>query len=311
MEFKSTPGGPIPQRKNGLLLVDKPQTWTSHDVVAFVRKRMKMKEVGHCGTLDPLASGLMVLLLGEGTKMSSYILEEDKTYLVTALLGVQTDTLDLDGQVTAQAEVTCTEVQIQQIIQELTGALQLKVPAFSAIKVDGVRLYKKARAAEVFEPPVREMVFRSVQLVKIEGPEVQIKIHCSKGSYIRSWVKEFGDRLGCGATVKELRRLRSEPYSVEQALALSELEGDDLDIARAFIELPLILPHWMTVRVDGMDQRLLSNGAISHHLKSRLMSHFKIGSDHGVKVIDEEGRLLALIEFQLGSGFAIRRVFRH
>lgn len=296
---------------HGLLLVDKPSSWTSHDLVAYARRSLGTKEIGHCGTLDPLASGLMVLLVGEGTKVSSYVLDQDKTYEVVVRLGVETDSYDRDGQVTCEKEVSVSLEQVQQAVAHLTGALEIRVPIFSAIKVDGRKLYDRARADEAFEAPLRTMEFKRVELVDFQSPYVTARIWCSKGSYIRSWAHELGVLLGTGATVQELRRLRSEPYSIEDAITVDDL-GKGADAAQQkMIPLAQALPDWMTLMAEGQDARLLTNGGISYRLKTRLMAEFKIGLHRGTKVIDSEGKMLALLEFRAGQGFVIRRVFRH
>lgn len=307
-----------PSPHHGLLLMDKPKTWTSHDLVAFVRKSLRMKEVGHCGTLDPLASGLMVLLLGEGTKVSNYILDQDKTYEVDARLGIETDTFDMDGKVLVEKPVNVTAVQIADALTRLTGALQLPVPIFSAVKVDGEKLYDKARRNEDVVLPIKTMDFKSVELVASELPVLRVRITCSKGSFIRAWVQELGKILGTGATVQELRRLRSEPYSVEGAITVESLKGmigedgvPSEPLTASLIGMDQVLPHWKVLRADGFDAHLLVNGTISHHLRARLMAIFKIDQDPGVKVMNANGLLLALIGLEKGKGFVIRRVFRH
>lgn len=307
-----------PASHHGLLLMDKPKAWTSHDLVAFVRKSLRMKEVGHCGTLDPLASGLMVVLLGEGTKVSNYILDQDKTYEVHARLGIETDTFDMDGKVVAEKPVQVSTERLAAALARLTGALELPVPIFSAVKVDGQKLYEKARRNEDVVLPVKTMEFKTVELLGFDGAVARVRISCSKGSFIRAWVQELGKLLETGATVQELRRLRSEPYSVERAITvenLKELVGQEgvaaEPLSASLIGMGEVLPHWKILRADGFDAHLLINGTISHHLRARLMAIFKIDQDPGVKIVNANGVLLALIGLEKGKGFVIRRVFRH
>jgi tRNA pseudouridine55 synthase len=243
--------------------------------------------------------------------MSNYVLDQDKTYEVTALLGVQTDSYDTDGKIVEEKAVEVSLEQVQAAVSQLSGVLEIRVPIYSAVKVQGKKLYDRARADEVFEAPLRSMDFKEVELISFETPRVRVKISCSKGSYIRSWVHELGVLLGTGATVEALRRLRSEPYSIENAISVEELGRGIGATQLGLVELRDALPDWMLLTAEGQDARLLTNGTLSYKLKTRLMASFKIGVYRGAKVMDAEGKLLALLEFQAGQGFTIRRVFRH
>lgn len=299
----------LPQ--HGLLLVDKPAGWTSHDVVGFTRKKLKMKSVGHCGTLDPAATGLLVLLLGEATKLSQYLLEQDKSYSMKIKLGTTTTSGDLDGEIVSEKPVEASKEKILEVANSLQGELSLKVPSFSAIKVDGERLYKKARRGEEVETPERVMRFFDLKILKVEGAEVEAEVHCSKGSYIRSWVTELGERLGCGATLANLRRLESQPYSLSQAIDCAKIEESAAagSWSSGFIPMSEALTSWKALRIQGHDQKMLRNGQIAHDLKANLIRIFKPGIDQGVRILSSEGDLLALIGVEPGKGFVIRRVF--
>ncbi len=301
----------LPQ--NGLLLVDKPAGWTSHDVVSFVRKKLKMQSVGHCGTLDPAATGLLILLLGEATKLSQYLLEQDKSYAMTIRFGVTTTTQDLDGEVTSERPFVATEQQVIEAAEKLQGDLTLKVPSYSAVKVDGERLYKKARRGEDVDTPERVMRFFNLKMGALQGAEITAEVSCSKGSYIRAWVAELGEKLGCGATLAALRRLESKPYSLAQAVDCEKIEAAIVEGAwkSGFIPMTEALSHWKSVRVQGADERLLRNGQISHGLKADLIRIFKPDQDLGVRIVTTTSDLLALVGLETGRGFVIRRVFRY
>jgi len=304
---------------NGLLLVDKPTDCTSHDVVARARRLFKMRSIGHSGTLDPLASGLMVLLLGEGTKLSDYILSENKRYLVKLKLGLTTDTLDITGTVQSEAPVPVTasvsEAVFRNVLQEMAGSLQLPVPMYSAVKIQGQKMYEYARKNESVEVPIKEMTFFDLKLVSLNLPEAEIELSCSKGSYIRAWVHELGQKLGCGAVMTELRRLRSEPFSIENAVSLESLENQtSLDgHPAAFIKMAEALPTWKAVRVLGREETLLRNGQIAKDLSARLILEQKqalnSGKTVGIRVLDSNSHLLALLEATPDKGLKIRRVF--
>ncbi len=308
------------KKLHGLLLVNKPVGPTSHDVVHQVRKILKQKDIGHAGTLDPLASGLMVLLLGEATKLSELVLNGDKGYDVTVELGVTTDTLDREGQVLTQVEhVNTTREQLEAAIRELTGPLELAVPNFSAVKIQGKKLYDYARKGEAIEAPKRVMDFREVTLVEFDGKMVHVKMVCSKGSYVRSWAQALGEKLGCGGCVSVLNRWFSAPYQNSAAVGLDELKAmavenpaflGDLRARGAFVDLSNSLPAWPSIQASGPESRLIENGVISRSLQGRLVGTVRHSS--GGKILSTDGRkLLALIETDEYSNVRIRRVFRY
>lgn len=300
---------------NGLLLVDKPTDCTSHDVVARARRIFQMRSIGHSGTLDPLASGLMVLLMGEGTKLSDYILSENKCYKLKLKLGLTTDTLDVTGQTLSTAPVAVTEAEFQTAAESLVGSLQLPVPMFSAVKIQGQKMYEYARKNEAVIAPMKEMNFFDMKLLSLTLPEAEIEISCSKGSYIRAWIHELGQRLGCGAVMTELRRLRSEPFSIENAVRLENLENQTSleGYPSAFIGLAEALPTWKAIRIQGREQALLRNGQIAKDLAARLILEQKqalsTGKTVGIRVLDSNSQLLALLEATTDKGLRIRRVF--
>lgn len=297
---------------DGILLVDKDAGMTSHDVVAKARKILNMKSIGHCGTLDPMATGLMILLLGEGTKLSPYLLEQDKGYVVRAKLGIETDTLDTTGTILKEAAVTSTEKEICDQALVLQGEFELNVPRFSAVKVDGQKMYEKARRQEDFETPIKKMKFYDIQILGSGADWIEASIRCSKGSYIRSWTQLLGQKLGSGAAMSSLRRFVSEPFKLENAQTLQQISEDIQNglTPKGLIALEDTLPHWKSVRVEGQSLALLRNGQISKDLKSILISSFRPGIDAGVKVLEKNGGLLALVGLEEGRGFVIRRVFR-
>lgn len=299
--------------KNGLLLLDKPAGWTSHDVVARARRVLNMKSIGHSGTLDPMATGLMVLLLGEATKLSQYILEKDKSYELELRLGIATTTFDAEGEVTAEKPVTVSAEEVATAAHALTGELELPVPAFSAIKVDGQKLMDRARRGEDFAPPLKAMHFFDLEIRDQTPTHLKAHISCSKGTYIRTWAHELGQRLGCGAHLTALRRTASEPHRLGDAVTFEELEKmvSEDRWTKGFVPMNQALTGWKTVRAQGNTAHLLSNGQISHDLKAQLIRIFKPGVDPGVQVLGGRGEILALIVLEPGKGFTLRRVFRY
>jgi len=305
---------------NGLLLIDKPIGLTSHDVVGRARRILGHRGIGHAGTLDPLASGLLVLLIGEATKVSDYILNGDKSYELKARLGVATDSMDMTGQVLAEKPVTSSLEQIRAAVGALTGTLTLKVPIHSAVKVDGKKLYEYAHKGETPEVvPDREMSFYDVNLVEASQQGVVVRMSCSKGSFIRAWANKLGDDLGCGGTVEALRRVNSHPFDVSQAITLEELaekweartERHGRVLGPAWVPLKDALPHFQRVDIDGYCETLLKNGQISKNLQAQLLHHVRIGeAPPPVRVISREtDDLLAILLAENGGFYRIRRVF--
>lgn len=299
---------------NGLLLVDKPSGITSHDVVARLRRILKTKAVGHSGTLDPLASGLMACLINEGTKLSQYILEGDKGYRVRLQFGLRTDTLDITGEVLETKPVDLTSEQILKAADSLQGEMELEVPVYSAIKVQGKKLYEYARSEEEVQVPKKIMKFWSVKPIEVGADFAEFDIECSKGSYIRTWVDQLGQKLGCGATMTALRRTISSPYLVHQGQSLEEIQAavEQGEKTSAFVPMDLALPHVKRIRVKGQDRVLLGNGQISHDLRAQLISLFNPAQDKYIQVLAQDsGQLLALIGLEAGRGFVLKRVFKY
>lgn len=300
---------------HGLLLVDKPRGWTSHDVVSFLRKRLKISSIGHCGTLDPEAQGLLVMLLGEATKLSQYLLEKDKSYELEAKFGLETTSFDLGGEVIKDEPVDLRPEQIQEAALSLAGEKQFQVPKFSAIKVKGEKLYDKARRGDDFEAPLKTMNFYDIQIQDLTSSTLRASLSCSKGSYIRSWVCELGKLTGTGATLTKLIRTNSSPYSLKQALSTEVVEKIALEGGvwpeNSFIPLSRALKDWKSFRVGDQSEKLLKNGQISGDLKAQLIRGFRPGEDVGAQIIGSEEELLALVGLETGKGFVIRRVFRY
>ena len=296
---------------HGLLLVDKPQGLTSHDVVARVRRIMGTREVGHSGTLDPLASGLMVLLIGEATKLSQYVTEGNKSYQVGFKLGVTTDTLDITGTVLSEKPISFSPADTLNAALKLVGEITLPIPMFSAKKVDGKKLYEYARNNESIEQPKKSMKFWNVQKTSSLLEENIFDLECSKGSFIRSWVSHLGDLLGSGATMSSLVRTGSHQFKLSHAVTLETLEQKSKEERlQLLVPLDQALPHVKKIRIKGQDQALMKNGQISHQLKSQLISQFNPDSDQIIQILPEDrGALLALIGLEPGVGFKIKRVF--
>ena len=227
---------------DGVLLVDKSQAMTSHDVVAITRRALNTKKVGHCGTLDPLATGLLIITIGRGTKIQDLLMSEDKEYIGTLKLGEETDSQDSDGQVTKSSPVPeFTREQIDAAFAKFHGDFYQTPPMVSAIKKDGVPLYKLARQGKVVEREPRFVHVYAHEIIAIRPTEIDFRVVCSKGFYVRTYAHEIGAELGCGAHLKALRRTKSGRFSVEGAITVDELKAGPLDaVAQRVLSLPAV-----------------------------------------------------------------------
>jgi tRNA pseudouridine55 synthase len=230
---------------DGLLLVDKPSGPTSHDIVAKIRHRFRIPKVGHGGTLDPMATGLLIILLGKGTKISERVMGHDKTYEGTLRLGIETDSQDADGQVVAEQDAAAiTAEQVAEQMKSRLGDQMQMPPMVSAIKIKGVPLYKLARKGETVERPPKLIHVYRFDLVEFVPPDVRFVVECTKGTYIRTLAHDIGQALGVGAHLVQLRRTKIGRFDVANASTLDELlarpslDGRILPLAAA---LPLLL----------------------------------------------------------------------
>lgn len=218
------PSLPAPDPFEGLLLVDKPSGLTSHDVVDRVRRHFGIAKVGHGGTLDPMATGLLVLLLGRGTKLSERLLNSDKMYEGVLFLGVTTDSEDVDGRILEQKDANViTSEQVEAEIRKRLGDQMQTPPMISAIKVGGVPLYKLARKGRSIERPPRLIHVSEFRLLDFASPKASFRLACSKGTYVRTLCADIGRSLGCGAHLHALRRLKAGKLHLDAAMPLDRL----------------------------------------------------------------------------------------
>lgn len=301
---------------NGLLLVDKPVGMSSHDVVAKVRRHLGIKQVGHAGTLDPAASGLLVILVGQATKLSNYILNGDKAYEVEILLGVRTTTGDQEGEVTETRSVEnlSEEVVLEQALG-LNGTFHWPIPIYSAKRVKGKKLYEIARSGaqpEGFEIPKKDMSFEQVEVISQGLPRLKVRFSCSKGSFVRTWAEQLGEALGCGASVIHLRRILSSPFNLNDSNCLDKwlrLVPEEW-AGVGWIPMEEALPHLQTLCVDGRMAHLIRHGQVPHALSRSLEVDYL---SRGIKTIQVRQKgprtLLAILEYDRNR-FKIKRVFK-
>ena len=249
---------------DGFLLVDKPSGITSSKLVQLIRKTFNLNKIGHTGTLDPLATGLMVLCVGQATKFSQFLLVKDKGYRVSIKLGVATDTFDADGLVTSEKAINhVTRELIEASLTNFQGEIEQIPPMYSAIKKNGVPLYKMARRGLKVDLEPRKVRIHEIKILGFDGEFLDLKVCCSKGTYIRTIAADLGDVLGCGAHVAELRRLSVGSYDEKDMLAFDELiKLEDRDgLADRLLPIASAFKDWSEILIDPGQARLLKNGA--------------------------------------------------
>jgi tRNA pseudouridine55 synthase len=237
-----------PKELEGILLVDKPGDHTSHDVVARLRGKLKMKRIGHAGTLDPMATGLLIILLGKATSVSQYLISLDKEYEGTIELGKVTDTQDADGEVmeTRPVPATLTPADVQAAIKTFLGDQYQTPPMFSAIKIDGVPLYKSARKGEEVAREPRFIRVMNWDVTRCALPRFDFRLRCTKGTYVRTLAHDLGQKLGCGAHLAALRRTATDKFNVTQALTLDQIQALSLpEIEKRLIHVREAVPSFV------------------------------------------------------------------
>jgi tRNA pseudouridine55 synthase len=228
----------------GVLLVDKPGEHTSHDVIARLRGKLRMRKIGHAGTLDPMATGLLIVLVGKATRVSQFIISLDKEYEGTIELGRTTDSQDADGETMETRPVpVLAQAQVQAAMNGFLGDQYQIPPMFSAIKIGGVPLYKRARKGEEVEREPRFIRVMSWDLIRFAAPQIDFRLRCTKGTYVRTLAHDLGTKLGCGAHLSALRRTATDRFSVAQALTMEEIEALSLpEIEKRLIPVGQAVP---------------------------------------------------------------------
>ena len=250
---------------NGILLLDKPQGITSNQALQRVKRLFRAQKAGHTGSLDPLATGLLPICLGEATKVSGFLLEADKAYTASCRLGVRTDSADADGQVISTRPVEgITQQRIEQALFGFLGDIQQVPPMHSAIKQNGMPLYKLAHQGIEVEREARQIRIHDLKLLRWEADELDISVHCSKGTYVRTLVDDLGEELGCGAHITALRRERVEPFGGEGMLTLTALEslaeqGDEV-LDASLLPVEEALKKWPAVKLSVESAFYLGQG---------------------------------------------------
>ncbi|MCM8761578.1 MAG: tRNA pseudouridine(55) synthase TruB [Candidatus Omnitrophica bacterium] len=214
---------------DGILIVNKPQGMTSHDVVDFMRRRFGFKKVGHAGTLDPMATGVLVMLIGKSTKHSNSLSNEEKEYEATMTLGARSDTGDAWGKLEPSGKLPdLRREDIEKVFAKFTGDIEQVPPMYSAIKMNGKKLYELARKGLSANPKARKIRIKELVITRIAMPEISFRVVCSKGTYVRQLCVDIGEEFGCGAYLSKLTRTRSGNCRIEESISMDELKGADI-----------------------------------------------------------------------------------
>jgi tRNA pseudouridine55 synthase len=272
---------------HGVLVVDKPEGVSSAHAVERVKHALHADRAGHGGTLDPMATGVLAICLGEATKLASYLLADDKEYTAEGLLGIETDTLDRTGKVTAERSAAdVTREALLAAIAGRMGAQDQVPPMYSAIKQDGVRLYRRARAGEEVERAPRKIRIDRLDLIAFAPPRFTLAIACSKGTYVRSLVADLGSDVGCGAHLTALRRTRSGKFTIEQAIRLDQVGVVDVEPHLVALTAATDLP---TIVISAEKDRHARNGV--------QFSLEQLGAENlqQFQMVDQAGELLAVV----------------
>lgn len=281
---------------DGFINIYKEQGFTSFDVVAKLRGILKQKKIGHTGTLDPMAEGVLLVCLGSATKMCDLLTEKNKTYTCTMLLGKTSDTEDVTGVMTDVTDVYPDEKTVRAAVMSFVGDYMQIPPMYSAIKVNGKKLYELARAGQVIEREPRPVTIHGITIQSVELPRVTFDVSCSKGTYIRSLCRDIGEKLGCGAVMERLLRTEVKGFTIEESLTLDAVEKarDDGTLMQHVLTTDKLMPDIPELHISAKGAKLLANG---NKLSADSFVENQIYMDTYVKVYDENERFAALYEY--------------
>lgn len=278
---------------NGIILVDKPQDWTSHDVVAKLRGVLHERRIGHSGTLDPLATGLLVVFVGRATRAVEFAEADSKEYLAGLRLGVSTDTQDITGNIVAESAALPDEAALREALGRFIGDIEQIPPMYSAIKIGGKKLYELARRGESVERAPRKITVSAVDIAGRDGDDYILNISCSKGTYVRTLCSDIGEALGCGACMSSLRRTLAGVFSVDDAHSLADIEAAVREGRLSDIILPVdtLFTSFPKLTVSQSAAKRLKNGNI-----------IKISAEDGeYKVYSDSDEFLLLGRVECGK----------
>ena len=279
---------------NGVLNVYKEQGFTSHDVVAKLRGILKTKKIGHTGTLDPDAVGVLPVCIGKATKLCDLITDWGKTYEAVMLLGTTTDTLDISGKIVAQSEVNVSEVDVLKVCNEFIGEYEQIPPMYSAIKQNGKKLYELARKGIEVERKSRKVTINSIDILEINGERVTIDVSCSKGTYIRTLCEDIGMKLHVGAYMNTLRRTKTGPFTIEESHTLKEIETlkNNGELEKIIIPVDRMFEEYPKIKLNPKQVKSVTNGV-------QMTYSGKEGQSY--RVYDEKNKFLCISKITDGK----------
>jgi len=280
---------------DGIINIYKDKGFTSHDVVAVVRRTINQKKVGHTGTLDPDATGVLPVCVGKATKLADYIMAAEKTYIAEVTLGVTTDTLDSSGNVIETKEVNFSEEEIKNAVMSFVGEQEQIPPMYSAIKINGKKLYELAREGKEVERKARRINIFDIEILSLEMPDkIKIKVDCSKGTYIRTLCGDIGQKLGCGAHMSSLERTRSGSFVKENSITLDELKNlcENGESDRVLLSMEKAVEKYKKITVSPKAEKLLYNGAKIY--ENYFKNEEKAVKDEITAVYDSKNNLIGL-----------------
>jgi len=285
---------------NGIIVIHKEAGFTSHDVVAKMRGICRQKKIGHTGTLDPQATGVLPVCLGSGTKLCDMLTDKDKEYVAELLLGVETDTQDTTGTVLCEKTVEVSQEAVREVVMSFLGEYQQIPPMYSALKVDGKKLYELARAGKEVERKAREVFIHELEILEMNLPIVKMRVACSKGTYIRTLCADIGTKLGCGGTMKSLQRTRVGSFTLEKAVTLTQLEKlrDENKLEEILYSVDSAFAECPKLYVRQEFCRLIDNGNSFYPNQTKEKKTYAEGE--WVAVYREDGSFAGVYAFDAG-----------
>ena len=282
---------------NGILIVDKPEGWTSQDVVSKLRGVFHERRIGHGGTLDPMATGVLPVFVGRATRGVEFFEHAEKTYCARLKLGVTTDTQDSMGNVLEETPVTSSVEDVERVLKTFIGPIQQIPPMYSAIKIGGKKLYELARAGKEIERKPRQITVFSIEGKMLSPTEWELLVHCSKGTYIRTLCHDIGRTLGCGAMMTALRRIKAGEYGIESSYPLEEIVSCK-EPEKLLIPTESLFAQYPRLSLSPAQEKCIRNGA-----------SFTYGGKGIFRVYGQEGEFLALCEMRDGRLTTIKSFF--
>ena len=283
---------------NGIVIIDKPEGWTSQDVVSKLRGVLHTKRIGHGGTLDPMATGVLPVFVGRGTRAVEFFEHAEKTYETVLRFGITTDTEDITGNVLEEKQVNITEEVLETALEQFRGEIQQIPPMYSALKINGQKLCDLARKGKEVERKPRTITIHRLELLEFGGNTARLRVHCSKGTYIRTLCKDIGESLGCGGCMASLRRVSAGSYTIDQAIPLAELI-DAVDPEQFLRPVDTMFIQYPAVTLTENQEKRCRNG-----------NSFSIALDDGTyRAYGQNGEFLMLAKVDSGIMSTIKSFF--